>query len=302
MKDLKVADINNRIKFTVVIPTYNRAAHVKAAVDSVLAQTYSNFEVIVVDDGSTDNTEQVLAVITDERFKYYKKSNAERGAARNFGANNASGDYVNFFDSDDTLYPNHLQEASIMVEQNASPEFFHIWYDVKQRNGRIDTVKVPDDISTALLKGNCLSCNGVFIRKDIATKHPFVEDRRVAASEDYLLWLQLAARYTFYNSSVVTSTIIQHDERSVLNFNAQRLIQRKELMLKYLFEDAVFDKKYHQFKPSLTADAYLMIALHIALMKTEKKVSISYLFRAIFCYPMSICKRPFWGTIKHLIL
>jgi glycosyltransferase involved in cell wall biosynthesis len=290
------------IKFSVIIPTYNRELFIKKAVVSVLKQSYTNFEIIVVDDGSTDNTKDVLADITDERFKYYLKPNEERGAARNFGAAKSNGGYVNFFDSDDLLYPNHLEEALKLINEKSSPEVFHLWYDLKYPNNITKIPNVPANVNDALLKGNCLSCNGVFIRKDIAVRHSFVEDRKLAASEDYLLWLQLAARYVFYNSPIVTSSIIQHGERSVLTVNAKALIERKKLMLKYLFEDSVSNKVYKSYKSTLTADACLMIALHLALIKTEKKKSIAYLLRSLRCDPKSVTKRQFWGTVKHIII
>ncbi len=101
--------------FSVVIPTYNRASFVGKTIQSLLAQTYSHFEIIVVDDGSTDDTEAVVRGIRSDKLTYHKKKNGERAAARNTGARLAKGDYVNFFDSDDLAYPVHLHTALDLI-------------------------------------------------------------------------------------------------------------------------------------------------------------------------------------------
>ncbi|RAP34979.1 hypothetical protein DID77_00070 [Candidatus Marinamargulisbacteria bacterium SCGC AG-439-L15] len=93
---------------SVIVPTYNREATLGRTIDSVLAQTYTHFELIVVDDGSTDNTRSVVASYTDDRIRYIKTSNQKLPAARNEGIRLATGEYLVFCDSDDTLNPDYL--------------------------------------------------------------------------------------------------------------------------------------------------------------------------------------------------
>ena len=97
--------------FSIIIPTYNRASFISSTIPTVLNQTFSSFEVLIVDDGSKDNTEDVVKSINHPAIAYYKKENGERGAARNYGWERAKGEYVTFLDSDDILYPNHFEEA-----------------------------------------------------------------------------------------------------------------------------------------------------------------------------------------------
>src|SRR5438105_3528298 len=104
--------------FSIIIPTYNRAAFITSTVQSVLQQTYGNFEVIVVDDGSTDNTEEIISNISHQQLFYFKKDNAERGAARNFGVQKAKGDYITFLDSDDLLMSHHFATAAAYIKEN----------------------------------------------------------------------------------------------------------------------------------------------------------------------------------------
>ncbi len=121
---------------SVIIPTYNRAAICKAAVESVLAQTHGNVEVIVVDDGSTDNTRDVISGL-DKRVRYISQANAGVSAARNTGLKAATGDYIAFLDSDDSWLPWKL-EAQLSVLQ-AFPEVGMVWTDMLavDENGKI---------------------------------------------------------------------------------------------------------------------------------------------------------------------
>ena len=109
----------NRPLVSVVIPTYNRAHVLKRAVDSVLAQTYENIEVIIVDDGSTDNTGEVVASMTDRRIGYILRENAGACSARNAGASVSKGEYIAFQDSDDIWHADKLEkQMKVMLEKN----------------------------------------------------------------------------------------------------------------------------------------------------------------------------------------
>jgi len=116
-------------KVTVIIPTYNRAHFIKNAVDSVLSQTYKDFELIVVDDGSTDNTKQILKAYRD-KLHYVYQENQERAVARNKGIALAKGEYVGFLDSDDLWFIDKLARQ-VPVLDNA-PENVVLTYGYKQ--------------------------------------------------------------------------------------------------------------------------------------------------------------------------
>nr|WP_228519816.1 glycosyltransferase [Methylophilus sp. QUAN] len=94
---------------SIIIPTYNRAEFIGEAIVSVLSQTYSNIELIVIDDGSTDNTQLIVSKITDKRLTYIKQNNRGRSNARNHALSLASGKYITFLDSDDLYLPNKIE-------------------------------------------------------------------------------------------------------------------------------------------------------------------------------------------------
>ena len=124
---------------SVIIPTYNRAALVKRAIQSVLDQTYDNFEVIVVDDASTDSTVTVIANIKDQRLKYIRHEvNCHASAARNTGIASVKGELIAFLDDDDEWFPSKL-EKQVPVLVNASPEvgLVYCWMDHFDSGGRV---------------------------------------------------------------------------------------------------------------------------------------------------------------------
>jgi len=113
--------------FSVIIPTYNRAKAILEATGSVLNQSFVDFELLVIDDGSTDNTKELVTEIAkkDERLIYIYQNNAERSAARNCGINLSKGKYICFLDSDDIYLPNHLQLFYKTIEKhNFEKAFF----------------------------------------------------------------------------------------------------------------------------------------------------------------------------------
>src|SRR5690349_19559359 len=113
------------ILFTVVILTYNRADLILETIHTVLNQTYRNYEIIVVDNCSTDNTEEVLKPLIEKRLIRFLKhdKNYERSKSRNTGMKNANGDYLTFLDSDDFMYVNCLKDAHAYIIENPEIKF-----------------------------------------------------------------------------------------------------------------------------------------------------------------------------------
>ncbi len=122
------------MKISVVIPTYNRAKVVGEAIESVLAQTYKDFELVVLDDGSTDETRnRVQPYLVDSRVRYFYQENAGVSAARNAGVKIASGEFVSFLDSDDLWKPNMLESVVMFIERH--PGMQAIFTDLEAYRG-----------------------------------------------------------------------------------------------------------------------------------------------------------------------
>ena len=289
--------------FTIIIPTYNRADFIANTIQSVLNQTYTNFEIIVVDDGSIDDTEEVVKTIADKRIYYYKKENAERGASRNYGVERANGNYITFLDSDDLLYPNFFKNAFDLIQVENHPPFAHLAYEIRDENGQLlqKFNRIPSNDKLIIVNGNPLSCIGVLIRKDIATSFKFNEDRQLSGSEDWELWLRIIANHGIVTNHQISACMIQHDTRSVLIVDENKLLKRKELALFYSFQDEKVKEIYTPYFNRMESFADSYIALHLAL-SVNRKLSFRYLIKSIYLYPQSIFSKRFLAIIKHLII
>ena len=107
------------MKFSVIIPTYNRANFIGQTILDIINQSYDNWELIIIDDGSTDNTKEVVSKFThNKNIQYYFQENSERSIARNYGIKNAKGDFVCFVDSDEKVHNDHLSKIKNGIELN----------------------------------------------------------------------------------------------------------------------------------------------------------------------------------------
>ena len=107
--------------FSIIIPTYNRAHIIHRPIDSIIAQTFTDWELIIVDDGSTDHTQAIVDSYNDSRIKYIWQENQERSSARNHGIKLAKGEWICFQDSDDEYLPEHLQVLNEGIQTH--PEY-----------------------------------------------------------------------------------------------------------------------------------------------------------------------------------
>ena len=275
----------NKPFFSVVIPTYNRAGFVRHAIDSVLQQSFREFEVIVVDDGSTDETGAIVKSITDPRVKYFRKANGERASARNFGVDQSQGAYINFLDSDDSQYPHHLQTAYDFLTTK-SVDVVHLGYDMKSPEGKLlRTVEKIKSISRQILSGNVLSCNGVFARREVLLANPFNTDRGLSSLEDWELWIRLAARYSFHHVEAVTSTVIDHEQRSVVSGHAASIERKVNLLIKYATSDVTNIDHYGNQLSQVSASAHTYAALHLRMAGAPVRDSVRHFLRAIRVSP-----------------
>lgn len=289
--------------FSIVIPTYNRANLISKTLESILSQTFQDFEVIIVDDGSTDNTEEIIQPFVSEKVHYFKKKNEERAVARNFGTQKATGEYICWFDSDDIMASNHLAHAKELISQNMHAEIVVLSHYISNTSLEIKhKIIIPFNPNNILYKGNIFSCNAVFVRKDIALSNPFNENRDLSVSEDYELWLRLAAQYQILSSPVPTSYIVQHNERSVNTMkDNSRLINRFTTFLNAIDNNSntvsFLGKNYAYFKMK----NYLILSADLAYFGF-KKDAIYFLKKAFRESPLAISNKSFWATLKHILL
>jgi len=187
-------------KVSVIIPAYNRCQMLKQAVDSVLSQDFTDFELIVSDDGSTDNTQEMLRAYGN-RILVIRQENKGVSAARNRGIVSASGDLIAFLDSDDLWMPEKLSEQVAFF--NANPDGLicqseEIWI----RNGvRVNPKKKHRKLSGMIFEASLLLClvspSAVMMRRSLFDEVGLF-DETLPACEDYDLWLRIGCRYPIF--------------------------------------------------------------------------------------------------------
>jgi len=185
---------------SIIIPTYNRANLVKEAVESVLAQSFTDFELIVIDDGSTDNTRESLAPYLDS-LRYIYQENRGVSAARNLGISVARGRYIAFLDSDDLWLKDKLLMQVDFMEQNPEAQICYteeIWYRNGRRvNPKLKHRKYSGWIFERSLALCIISPSSVLLRKELLDRVGGF-DEGLPACEDYDLWLRITKDYPVY--------------------------------------------------------------------------------------------------------
>ncbi|MBR2194137.1 MAG: glycosyltransferase [Bacteroidales bacterium] len=208
------------MRFSIIIPTYNRADFLPKAIESVLGQTFVDWELIIVDDGSTDNTKEVVSQYSDSRITYIYQENAERSAARNKGIAHSVGEYVLFLDSDDYYLYNFLNDLNLVITDNGNEPclYFHnalIEHNGKQRqfaeplpNGEKNILKFLFDNFRVI--GVCQAA----IARCFLAENMF--DTRFSLWEDTHLFFRLLAHYPYRQLNVQGYVAVQHEQSTVI--------------------------------------------------------------------------------------
>ena len=187
------------MQVSVIIPTYNRAQRLGKAIDSVLAQSHQDFELIVVDDGSEDNTDELIENYNSD-IVYIRQENSGAAAARNRGIEKARYNLLAFLDSDDWFAENKLKTQIEAMNRNPSCLISHtneIWY----RNGQILNQKLKHkkssgDIFAQSLELCAVGMSTIMIHKEIFERYGFF-DVGYPCCEDYEFWLRISAEEKF---------------------------------------------------------------------------------------------------------
>lgn len=193
------------MKFSVIIPLYNKAPYIRGTIDSVLAQTCQDFEIVVVDDGSTDGSADILDTLTDPRLRVVRQPNAGVSAARNRAISMANGQWVAFLDADDWHHPQYL--ASLVLAQDMHPEAdivatqympvedtINVWPPMPALPAKPLSVELINDLPERWMKGPTFTTSSVCIRTALLQEmHPCFAVGE-SHGEDLDMWFRAAER------------------------------------------------------------------------------------------------------------
>lgn len=189
---------------SIIIPTYNYAHYIQRAIDSALAQTYANIEILVVDDGSTDNTLAILAQYGD-RIRVFHQPNQGASVARNLGISKAEGEYIAFLDADDAYLPENIAKKTAYLSENSEYQWCYsncVWKDshgivLQQGDAMPQTLiaqKAEGEVLDQAIAGALLGSNLFLFHRDVL--HAIGGfDEKLKVLEDYALYVFAAARF-----------------------------------------------------------------------------------------------------------
>jgi len=243
--------------FSAVIPTYNRARTVGRAIQSVLAQTYHDYEIWVIDDG-TDNTEEVIRPFHD-RLNYRRGPGAGVAAARNLGISKASGAYMAFLDADDLWYPHKLEWVARAIQTHSEVGLFYSKLSFTDESGKILWIPRVRDVGRRgypiLLAGNFVANSTAIVRKDCFERVGGF-DTELSGCEDWELWIRVAR---FYPIRLIPKVLVAYEYLSEGSLSSRPAVWLKA-------HDEVLDKSF-RLDPSLSHQTRRWIRSSIAYVK-----------------------------------
>lgn len=273
---------------SIITPVYNGEKYLQAAIDSVLAQTYPNWELIVIDDGSTDSTPEILDRYSDSRIRKVRQENRGEAVARNTGLDLARGSYIAFLDADDVYLPNALADLAGFLDQH--PEF-----DVAYSNGYIcdeslNRLMELSEIRPGFFSGNILEkvvlYSGVvtvpvctITRRDAIQKTSSRFDKDLVIGPDWDFWIQLARHVPFGYLDKITCCYRIHSANitrtSGLSKRKLDLIRgRLKLMHSAWFQDLSLATRREFFYT-------LLLDYSNGLLDVQKEILASAAFKAL---------------------
>lgn len=273
--------------FSIIIPTFNREHFLQKAIDSIICQTFKDWELIIVDDGSTDNTKQTVLNFSksDPRIIYVHQKNSERSAARNKGINISNGEFICFLDSDDYYLENRLMLLFDFVKSNKEHVIYYTGITTEKNQQLLVSPPPPLSIINPFdfLLNATLHCQQVCIHHTVLKKHQF--NPIFSIGEDLELWLRIIDEYPFkFIENQNTVVIVEHDERSVNEIYSNsglKYIDTLNFAFKPPHPGAKASKKE---KNKRLSNTYFGIAKHY-MYNSNKGLSFTYLIKSIIQLP-----------------
>jgi glycosyltransferase involved in cell wall biosynthesis len=299
---------------SVIMPAYNAEKYISEAIESVINQTYQNWELIVIDDGSTDNTAAIVNTFYDKRIKTLLESNAGQSLQLNKGIAIAKGRYIAIAHADDINLPNRLALQVSFLEKNASIGVLGSKIKIFNENHHYNMLEFPentDECYGMLFYANPIAHPAVMIRNGILIQTEIRYNENHKAAEDYNLWIRLSEKTKIANLPIClvlyrthknqTSNLKKVEEEKVVNESRLLLIEqltkdiseRSNLLLFNFFYDHKKLKHFEQWE-SLFLSYRLIVAKEYMTVNTARHFLIS-----IFC--RNLKSIPYMKRISHII-
>ncbi len=269
---------------TVVIPTYNAIDYLPTTLESALNQTFTDFEIVIIDDGSTDTTAQWLGNLADARIKIILQTNQSVAVARNRGIAESQGKYIAFLDSDDLWEPTKLEKQVQCLEANPDVGLVNVGTkNIDERGNYLATVmplEIEGNVWQQIIEENIILCGSVPMIRRSCFEEVGVFDGNLLSAEDWDMWIRLAAKYPF---GLIREPLVLY---------RQHLKSKSNNLEKHLFHRLkTIDKTFQSVPPELQhlkdrayGRAYLSVAWKPLLQQDYKTVN-AYRKKALTYFP-----------------
>ncbi|MBC5841443.1 glycosyltransferase family 2 protein [Flavobacterium sp. F-380] len=220
---------------SVLLPVYNCELYIQQAIESVLNQTFVDFELIIIDDCSTDSTLQLCNLFTDERIIIIEKDkNSGYTNSLNYGLYIAKGKYIARMDGDDICMPERFEKQAVFLEANPDIILCGASYAVIGEKGMYELPETHEEIKIKLLSGNCIVHPSVMFRKDILVANNLMYDILMEPAEDYDLWVRLSSMGKLHNLQECLVHYRVHDGQVSAIRNKKQIQVANQVRLKLL--------------------------------------------------------------------
>ena len=235
---------------SVIIPTYNSAVYIQESIKSVTAQTYFDWECIIIDDGSMDETDVLVKgeMKADKRIKYIPQENRGVSVARNNGIHEASGEYLLFLDADDTLNPLALEKMTSIMDNDS--DVLLVYSDAVIFGNSQGYSNLKDDFTIVdLLKRNQMFVTNLVRRKDIGDTIRF-DPNISSVDEDWEFWIQLFSTYPKRRKIKIDYPVFnyrKHDNSNMLKLKSQSEKRKKAFDYVYMKHRDLYNNFFPDF-------------------------------------------------------
>jgi glycosyltransferase involved in cell wall biosynthesis len=275
-------------KVSVVIPAYNAIKYLPETVERVLKQTFTDFEVLIINDGSSDNIVAWTSGILDPRVKLISQQNQGVSVARNTGIAQAQGEYIAFLDADDLWEPTKLEKQVHCLEHNQSIGLVHTWMAVidqqSKPTGRVMTSNAEGEVWKQLVEKNTVACSSVMLRRCcFETVGVFLpRDECPVDVEDWEMWIRVASCYAFAVIKEPLMLYRQHPNNTSKNW--QSIEQAYRIVIERAFNSVPSELLY--LKNRSYGHANLRLAWKcLQSIDRDYKKAIHFRQQAIINYP-----------------
>lgn len=209
---------------SIVMPSYNTAQYIGDSIRSVLAQTYENWELLIVDDRSTDNTREIVAGFADERIRFFEnETNSGAAVSRNRALREAAGKWIAFLDSDDQWHPQKLEKQLAFMKENGYTFSYTEYTEMDEQSVRLDVrMTGPKHISKTGMY--CYCWPGCLTVMYDAETVGLIQIHPIRKNNDYAMWLQVCKKATCHLLPEVLALYRKGRTGSISNHNYRKLI------------------------------------------------------------------------------